>query len=241
MATRNAAEQAEKERRQRRAARLNMLGVAGLVAIVIGGAVVLNVFRDNGPGPVDAPAAGSSVYGLALGDEQAPTSVVVYEDFVCPFCGEFEAASAQDFARLADEGKVVVDYRPFDLLGTAYSRDAAHAFSVVLTESGPEVAAVLHEMLFEQQPEESGPFPDVDWYVDLAVQAGADEDVVRPGIVEGDETWVDEATKEAVNAGVQGTPTILLNGEVFDDYGDMEEAASTLVSLILDRSATIEP
>lgn len=241
MVTRNAAEQAEKQRRQRRAARLNLLGVAGLVTVLIGAAVAFNFIRDTGPGPVDAPAAGASEYGLVIGDDQAPTTVVVYEDFVCPFCGEFEAASADEFAALADQGKVLVDYRVFDLLGTDYSSDAAQAFSVVLAESGPAVASAFHDLLFEEQPEESGPFPDSDWYVDLAVQAGADEGAVRPGIEAGDTTWVDQATDEAANAGVEGTPTILLNGEVFDDYRDLEDAASSLVSLITERSATIEP
>ena len=65
------------------------------------------------------------------------------------------------------------------------------------------------------QPSESGPFPDNQALLDLAVEAGAEESEVSEGILE--ETmrdWVDAATQAAQEAGVQGTPTVLVDGQV---------------------------
>ncbi len=231
--------EAEARTRRRRRALLNQIGVGSLVLLVVVGAIVLNLLRDTpGTGPVDAPEAGRSSYGLALGDPDAPTAVVVYEDFACPFCGDFEEASGADLARLAREGKVRVDYRPIDLLGTDYSRDAALAFSVVLAED-PETAQAFHALLFAEQPSESGPFPDTDWYAARAAEVGADEAAVRAALEE-DDGWVERATREAEDAGVEATPTILVDGEVFTDYDDLGDAAQTLVSTIEEKAATIE-
>jgi protein-disulfide isomerase len=166
---------------------------------------------------VSAAPAGASEHGVTVGDSDAPHTVVVYEDFLCPFCGELEAATRDDFERLAEEGELLVEYRPFNLLEriSDYSPRAVNAFAVVLEESGPEVAKRYHDLLFDNQPSESGPFPDNQDLLDLAVEAGAEEDAVSEGILEVTmRDWVDDATAAAIEAGVQGTPTVILDGEV---------------------------
>jgi protein-disulfide isomerase len=131
--------------------------------------------------------------------------------------GALEAATRDDFERLAEEGELLVEYRPFNLLEriSDYSPRAVNAFAVVLEESGPEVAKRYHDLLFDNQPSESGPFPDNQDLLDLAVEAGAEEDAVSEGILEVTmRDWVDDATAAAIEAGVQGTPTVILDGEV---------------------------
>ena len=41
--------------------------------------------------------------------------------------------------------------------------------------------------------------------------------------------WVEQATKSASDAGVQGTPTVLLNGEVYQNGRTQQEIAANLV------------
>ena len=179
---------------------------------------------------VEASAAGRSDYGVTIGDPDAPRSVVVYEDFLCPFCGELERGIGEQVAELADEGKVYVDYRPFTLLDRIgpYSAEAVSAFGVVLDTSGPEVAKRFHDLLYADQPaEDSATFPDADWFVDKAVEAGATESEVRPGIEEGENDFAREATREAQDAGVTGTPTVLVDGEVFT-YDDPQQILDEL-------------
>lgn len=229
-ASRAAAALAEQQREERRR-RNRMVGgvVAVLVVIVVAGfflARALDTTTD-----VDAPAAGSE-FGLTIGPDDAPHSVIVYEDFLCPYCGDFELASSEDLAALAADGKVQVEYRPFNLLSSIgdYSERSAGAWKIVLDESGPEVAKEFHDVLFENQPSEAGPFPTNDDLVDLAVEAGADEGDVGDKIRnEEGAAWVAKATQAASDAGVQGTPTILLDGEVFQDGRTPEELAENLI------------
>ncbi len=220
---------------QARERRRNLLVGAGVVVamlVVIGGGFLINQARDSSE-DVDAASAGSSSYGLAIGDADAPREVVIYEDFLCPYCGQLEALSRDELDRLADEGKVRVDYRPFNLLRTDYSVEAANAFKVVLDASGAEVAKKFHDVLFAEQPPEAGPYPDDDWLVERAVEAGADEDEVRPGIESLDqEEWVDDATDAAGAAGINSSPVILLDGTVYQEGRTLEEVVDNLVAAL---------
>jgi protein-disulfide isomerase len=220
-------------RRERRRATLMILGVVLVLLVVVVGGFLVNRARDTSSN-VSAPAAGTGNYGVAIGDKNAPHTVVIYEDFLCPYCGELEKRTRDDLAQLADDGKVQVEYRPFNLLGDgekSYSYRSAGAFSIVLDKSTPEVAKKFHDLLFENQPDESGPFPKSAELADLAVEAGADESAVRSAI-EGDEgaDWVTTATAAAQKAGVQSTPTILLNGEVFQSGTTIDDLANDLIA-----------
>lgn len=225
-----AAERAERAaallREQKQRERRRNLITGGVVAAVLAGLVVVGILISRS-GEVEAPTA--SEYGVAIGDADAEHRVVVYEDFLCPACGAFEAQTHEEFEQLADDGQVYVEYRPFELLSQFgdYSARAVSAFGVVLEESGPEVAKEFHDLLFAEQPAEGDePYPDADWLVEKAVEAGAEEDAVRPGIEEGVTEFAEEATAEARDANVNSTPTVLLDGETFN--GSVEELLDEL-------------
>ena len=171
-------------------------------------------------GPVDRPPAGASAdFGLTLGDPGAPRSVVIYEDFLCPFCGQLQQEVGDRLDAAIDAGDVTVEYRPLGFLEriSDYSPESANALAVVLDADGPEVAAELRALLFEDQPSETGPFPDSDDLVALAVEAGADEARVRPGIESmAFEAWVSEATETALQGGITSIPTVLVDGETVE-------------------------
>ncbi len=214
-------------REQRARERRRNLITGGFVALVLVVLVAVGIMISK-RGDVESTAAGSSEYGVTIGDADAPHSVVVYEDFLCPACGEFEAATEERLVGLAEEGKVYVEYRPFVLLSQFgdYSARATEAFGVVLSESGPVEAKSFHDLLFADQPEESAEtFPDADWLVEKAVEAGASEDDVRPGIEAGAGDFAEGATAEAAAANVQGTPTVVVDGETFNggSYDDLFE------------------
>lgn len=222
----------EQEAKERRRNVLIILGVVVAMIAIIGGGFAINSTRDSSK-DIDADPAGTSDHSLTIGSADAPRQVVIYEDFLCPYCAQLEAASRDDLARLADEGRVQVDYRPFNLLGADYSIASANAFAVVLDAAGPEVAKEFHDLLFENQPSEAGPFPDDDWLVEKAVEAGATEDDVRPGIEDlAMQFWVDDATKAAAEAGINSTPTVLLDGTIFNDGRTMDEIAANLVAAL---------
>lgn len=224
------AAQARQESRRRI---LTIAAVLAVMVLIIGGAIAISVLNKD---EVKAVAAGSSDYGVSIGDKDAPHTVIIYEDFLCPFCGELEAATRDDLAKLAADGKVFVEYRPFDLLSRLgdYPIRATSAFALVLEKSGPDVAKKFHDLLYENQPSEQNPDAATnDDLVDLAVEAGASESDVREGIESlSHEDWVTKATEEAGKAGVTGTPTILLDGEVFDDGRTVDDLADNLIAAV---------
>jgi protein-disulfide isomerase len=209
------AEAEERRKAAKRKQQLTRAGVAaGVLALVVGGYFLVTSLGSDKP---DTPPAGASgSYGLRIGDADAPKEIVIYEDFLCPNCGDLEQMVGDRLDEAVAAGDMSVEYRPMvilDRLGD-YSEESANAFAVVLDASGPEVAKEFHDRLFDEQPSESGPFPDTDELVDLAVEAGAEESEVRPGIEDlAFEGWVEAGTDAASQDGINGTPSVLVDGE----------------------------
>ena len=205
----------ERRRAQKRKERLTLLGVvAGVLVLIVGGYFIVRALNPSKP---DTPPDGASdSYGLRLGEEDAPKEIVIYEDFLCPFCGDLEQTVGDRLDAAVEAGEVSVEYRPLpflDRLGDC-STESANAFAVVLDTSGPEAAKEFHDRLFDEQPPESGPFPDSDDLVALAVESGAEESEVRPGIEDLEfEGWVEAAGEAASQDGINSTPSVLVDGE----------------------------
>lgn len=218
----------ERRKKARRKKQLTRFGlIAGGLLLVVGGYfLVTNLGSDK---PATPPEGATETYGLLVGEADAPKEIVIYEDFLCPFCGQLEETVGDQLDAAVEKGEVNVEYRPLSFLGRVsdYSPEAANAFAVVLDESGPEVAKSFHDLLFDNQPAESGPFPDDDQLVEWAVEAGAEEDAVRPGIEDmAFEGWVEAAGEAASQADVSSTPTVLVDGERVEGQTLAEIAAA---------------
>jgi protein-disulfide isomerase len=210
------------ERRERRRQTLvvTAVGVVVLVLVVVIGYAV-QAFKDTSGASSSAPTGAVAGYAIPSGSDSAPVKVVVYEDFICPFCGQFEAASRTAFTKDIDAGKVQFQYHVLNFLDrsstTDYSKRAANAVAVVLDTSGPEVAKKLHDLLFENQPAEGSAGLSDSRLVDLAVQAGASRSEVTSGIKDLEfEQWVKNVTDKASKDGVNGTPTVVVDGRTVD-------------------------
>lgn len=205
-----------------------------VVAAVLVAAVVVGflVSRSNDDDVKDVVATEPGVT-LTIGPDDAPHRIVIYEDFICPYCGELERRTSDRLAELAEEGKVQVEYRPFQLLPIDYSRQALEVFQVVLHQGDTTVAKQLHDLLYANQPAESGPFPSQDDLVALAVKAGADEAKLRDVLSTAQaSSWAQEATDKAQSAGVMSTPTVLLDGKEFTDGRTVDDLADNLIAAV---------
>lgn len=194
-----------------------LLGVAAVVAVlaVVAGVVVFSGRGEETPPPSAVPTRAEG-QALVLGPEDADHTVVVYEDFLCPYCRELENGS-RDFLRAdAAAGTVQVEYRPFHLLQDDYSERALNAWGLVLGDGTPEQAAAFHDKLYDEQPYEAGSSkPDDAQLADWAQDAGVDDQALLDRIEQGevDQEFVDAADAKAREAGVTGTPTVLLDGK----------------------------
>ena len=217
-AARAAAIREEQERRERRRRSLVVGGVAVLVlALVLMVGYVVQSSRDTTGAAATAPTGAVGGYAVPAGPSTAPLKVAVYEDFLGPFCEEYESAGRASFAKDIAAGKVQFQYHVLTFLddktSTEYSSRAANALAVVLDASGPSVAKAFHDLLFEHQPAEGSAGLTDAQLVDYAVQAGATRSAVSSGISGRTfEQWVANVGDRASKDGVSSTPTVEIDG-----------------------------
>jgi protein-disulfide isomerase len=211
-------------RRRRVVAIVGGLVVLGLVAAIV--VALLQAAQDDdtsgGSGEVVVPA-NVDEGSVPVGSEDAPVTVAVYFDYMCPACGQFEAANSEELDRLVEAGDIRVELRPISFLdrtslGTEYSTRSANALATV-ADGSVEDAWPFHQGLFEQQPEEGSTGLSDDQIAEVAGEAGVPDDVVDRFADRTYEGWVEEVTDDAFAAGVEGTPTVLIDGEEFQ--GDL--------------------
>jgi protein-disulfide isomerase len=224
-------------KRQERTRRIALIsGAVVALAALIAVLVAVGINQSGGGGSsANLVAAGRTTkaegvsLGWTYGQPSAAHQVVVYEDFMCPFCGAFEQTGHAALQKLADEGKVYLDYRPIHWLPEDYSSQALNAFGVVRRAYPTgEVAKNFHNLLFEKdvQPTESacgsggsGCLTPQD-LLKLAVQAGASSAKVQGILSTGSmQAWADAATAQGRSAIPDGggTPTVYLDGKEFTD------------------------
>lgn len=163
-----------------------------------------------------APATPPATVKAPGADAEAgkPVKVVLYIDFICPVCKNFEAQYNETLTKLRDEGKITVEYRPLGFLDsrstTNYSSRAANAAACVVNES-PEKYSDFVNALFDKQPAEGSAGLSDDDLKKMATEVGAksidsciDQKTYRP--------WVKYTTQEAAAIGVSGTPTVIVDG-----------------------------
>jgi protein-disulfide isomerase len=210
----------ERKERRRQTLVVTAVGVVVLALIVLV-VTLTSSSRDDSGAAASAPKGVVAGYAVPSGRATAPVKVTVYEDFMCPFCGQFEAASRSAFQEDIDQGRVQFQYQVLNFLddrsSSDYSTRAANALAVVLDTSGPPVAKRFHDLVFENQPEEGSAGLSDDRLVELAVQAGAQQSRVRPGIEDLEfEQWVDNVTDRSSKDGVNATPTVRIDGRTVE-------------------------
>ncbi|MBN8881691.1 protein-disulfide isomerase [Salana multivorans] len=217
-------EQAARERRSRNILIGVLVGIVALVAVV--GVFIFQESKKTllddfaGAKPANADNHGGIVVG-ATGTAGEKTgggkNLQVYLDFMCPYCGDFEAANATDLDDLRASGGLNVTYHVMSNLdglssGTAFSTRAANAAATVASES-PEHFVAFVEGMFANQPEENSTGLTDEEIASIAVTAGVPQEVADTFAAGTYTEWVGVATQQAKRDGVGGTPTVLFNGK----------------------------
>jgi protein-disulfide isomerase len=213
------AEQARKERNRRIAIIAGVVVLLG--AIVAGGAWYGSGGSDKTSTTSGGPPVAAGTASLKMGKADAPVKIVIYEDFLCPFCRELES-STRDFLREnAAKGKVLVEYQPINLLQQfPYSAKALNAWAAVLKHKGPAAALELHDLLYEHQPYEQSSNGVSDSKIASWVKdAGADTPAVLSALKTQDSAFFSAAQEAMTSAKVTSTPTVLINGQELPPTG----------------------
>jgi protein-disulfide isomerase len=158
--------------------------------------------------------SGASRTGDGIEVGSGAVTVDAYIDFLCPFCKRFEDANGAALSAMVREGAITLVYHPLGFLDrlstTRYSTRAASA-SGCASDAGsfPE----YKDALFANQPPEGGPGLSDAQLVELGRLAGIDD----PGFAacvaaHRYAQWTALVTAAAVDRGVQGTPTVFVDG-----------------------------
>ncbi|WP_052440920.1 DsbA family protein [Streptacidiphilus anmyonensis] len=240
---------AEDERRQRLRRVGIGAGVAAAVAVIAVGAVVVSNLGGSSSSGKSAASGGASGTGAAsqklvvpahvsssdntvivYGDPNAKHTLDVYEDFRCPICDKLEKTDGPTVQQLADNGTYKIQYHMAtfldDNLGGTGSMDALEVAGAALNDGGVAKFKAFHDVLYANQPEETTDgFGNLNTLLDLAKKV--------PGLVTPQFTkdvqdrvyapWAQKVTAAFNASGVQGTPTLKLDGKqinVFDSQGN---------------------
>jgi protein-disulfide isomerase len=202
----------------------NLMIQIGLTAVVVVFAVALVLYivmsADEKPASGEAKSIRVTSSNLITNEGSTEPKAVLslYEDFLCPACGNFERAFGPTISKLIDTGAVAADYHMVSILdaqGDGYSSRAGAAAYCVADES-IDAFRRFHTALYtkELQPQEGGGvYPDNARLIELARQAGAAgsvPDCINKG------TYVELVQGMAAATNIRSTPTVRINGEDYE-------------------------
>ncbi|OGJ49208.1 hypothetical protein A2335_05005 [Candidatus Peregrinibacteria bacterium RIFOXYB2_FULL_32_7] len=150
-----------------------------------------------------------------LGDLDAPVTIIEYSDFQCPYCERFvTGALPQIEEEYIKTGKVKLIFRDVPLSFHAQAKQAAYAVNCALDQN-PKKYWEMHDLVFLRQAEWSGNSNAVSVFKKLADNIGLKSNKFEECLNSGkysDE--IDDDLVSARGAGVTGTPSFAINGEL---------------------------
>jgi len=191
-----------------------LLILVAVVAIVVAGLLVVLSQWGTGGGSEEQVRklySGIPQRGTTLGRSDAPVTIYLYEDFQCPYCGQF---SRDTFPKLVSsyvrDGKVNMVSETLVLLGP----DSGKAARAALAAAEQNRYWPYYSLLFENQLQENSGYVTDDFLKGLAQKTpGLDVskwESQRTG--SSFDSELSAAQSKAKAAGVSGTPTIIVSG-----------------------------
>lgn len=176
------------------------------------------------PKIVDVDADDDAITGAA----DAPITMIEFSDYQCPFCRKFYNETLPKIKEnYLDRGLVKLVYRDLPLvsLGHTDATPAANAAECARSQGGDEVYFIYHDLIFEGQNKlGSGTvtIPEESLYA-YAEELDLNMDAFKT-CQENQEFYaeIQKDSQDARAAGVTGTPTFVINGQVVVGAQDYE-------------------
>jgi protein-disulfide isomerase len=203
--------------RERARARRLWVTIGAVAVLVIAGLAGWAVYSSQRSSSYVAPAhstAGDD--GLVVGS--GGKTVEVYLDFMCPHCKEFEDSSGDTLNQMVTGGKIKLVYHPLAFLDSAsttqYSTRSAAAAGCA-SDAGKLTEYV--KVMYANQPAEGSAGLSDDEIIRLAGTAGISDAGFATCVHSGKyKPWVQHVTDKATARGVNGTPTVYVDGKQVD-------------------------
>ena len=150
----------------------------------------------------------------ALGDPDAPVTIIEFSDFQCPYCRQFEQqAFPQIKSEYIDTGKVRLVFRDFPL--TQIHPNALPAAIAAECAHNQDAFWPMHNRLFANQSEWGQSNNPNEVFFEYGEEIGLDMQPFRQ-CVENRETLqeISGDFQDGVDGGVRGTPAFFMGGEM---------------------------
>jgi protein-disulfide isomerase len=194
-----------------------------LAAVFVGTYVLLNQPAKTAPAAATYPVSADGVV-VTAGRAEAPVTIDVYEDYLCPFCERLETRSAESLTKALTDGQIKVNYHALNILENrsdppGYSTLAANA-ALCAVPAG--IWPAYHAKLFAEQPAEGGAGLTAAELTSLGTDLGAGPDFGTCVAANSNAAAITAASEAAVaNPALQtegrfGTPTVAVGGKKID-------------------------
>lgn len=199
-----------------KAAKINIAIVAGLLVLL--GAVIAVIVAVSGSDSQDASAEGLDPALVENADSHVLTdpadpqvTVVEFLDFQCPACASVEPTMQELRGELGDEVRFVV--RNFPLMDI--HPNAVDAAIAAESAADQDEYEAMHDALFASQDEWYELDGASDYFRDLAEGLGLELDAYDASVADpATEERVMADRQDALDLGLQGTPSIIVDGEL---------------------------
>ncbi|GAA1603444.1 DsbA family protein [Actinoplanes couchii] len=225
---------ADQKARERRRTITLWTSVGVVLVLFIAGMIGYSRLAGTDTGPVTTPAAAVDD-GTAFATGTGTVVVDVYEDFMCPACGSFEAATAPTLKELAASDKITLRIHPVAILdrfsnNTEYSTRAAGA-SAAAAEAGRFTE--FHDVLYANRPAENSDGLTDARMIELAASVGLTSETFVSAVNQGIyKSWATKATETFSGRGYTSTPTIVIDGTVLTGPDDTVPTTELVTSTI---------
>lgn len=167
------------------------------------------------------------------GDEDAPLTLHIFDDFACPVCQDFILNHYPNIVEeYIEEGLVNLHHYDWPIpVHPRWSSEMANTARSVQDKEGNEMFFEFKTLLYENQNNIS-----VDVMSQLLDQLGVDNnsEILEDGSNSVYQPVIDADRDEGTQRGVGGTPTVFIAGEGFDEPEQLPDYTYDTISGVLD-------
>lgn len=187
--------------------------VSAIDTIKNGGRIAGDEPQQQAPAAAPTPAAFADNYAGAMGDPDAPVTIVEFTDYQCPYCSQHSLQTLPSIvSEMVDSGRVyyILKDLPLDQLHP----DARAAAEAARCAGDQDTYWTMHDELFANQSEWAGQGEAaMELFVGYATGLGLDESEMTACLESGRfKDAIEDNVAEARALGISGTPMFYIDG-----------------------------